>query len=467
MYVPPQLSDAVIVGAEVPRTPVAAQTMMSPELMVPVGVQVRLVPGASQAFPIPSLIGGGAPELPVTVKLTPLDSTPDTVTTTFPVVAPLGTDVLMLVAVHPVTVAAVPLNVTVLPPCVDPKFVPVIVTGVPTGPLLTLKLEIAGDGLTPFTVKLRPLEAMPATVTTTFPVVAPAGTDILMVVSLQAVATAGVPLNATVLPPCVAPNLNPVIITGVPTTPKVGLILPMTGLVTVKLTPLDCTPCTVTLTFPVTAPIGTETLMLVLLQLVTLALISRPPEALVKFTELPPCADPKFVPVIVTGVPDGPLATLRLEMAGGTVKATLLEGTPETVTTIFPVVAPIGTEVLMLVAVHPVTTAAPPLKVTVLPPCEDPKLDPVIVTGVPSGPLFTLRLEMAGDVDATPPDEAKAIKPATASAVVLAIVHVADTAPPALCLKSAAASPKIDMESRATNGLATAGVPPCASASTA
>jgi hypothetical protein len=33
-----------------------------------------------------------------------------------------------------VGVAAVPLNVTVLVPGVEPKFVPVIVTGVPTGP---------------------------------------------------------------------------------------------------------------------------------------------------------------------------------------------------------------------------------------------------------------------------------------------------------------------------------------------
>ncbi len=31
-------------------------------------------------------------------------------------------------------VAALPLNVTVLVPCVDPKFIPVIVTGLPTDP---------------------------------------------------------------------------------------------------------------------------------------------------------------------------------------------------------------------------------------------------------------------------------------------------------------------------------------------
>ena len=70
----------------------------------------------------------------VTVKLTPLLATPPTVTTTFPVVAPVGTGTTMLVGPHLVGVAAVPLNVTVLVPCVAPNFVPVIVTDVATGP---------------------------------------------------------------------------------------------------------------------------------------------------------------------------------------------------------------------------------------------------------------------------------------------------------------------------------------------
>ena len=45
-----------------------------------------------------------------------------------------GTGTTMLVALQLVGVAAVPLNFTVLVPCVAPKFVPVIVTDVPTGP---------------------------------------------------------------------------------------------------------------------------------------------------------------------------------------------------------------------------------------------------------------------------------------------------------------------------------------------
>jgi hypothetical protein len=70
----------------------------------------------------------------VTVKPTPLLATPPTVTTTFPVVAALGTDTVMFVAFQFVGMPAIPLNVTVLVACVAPKFLPVTVTEVPTGP---------------------------------------------------------------------------------------------------------------------------------------------------------------------------------------------------------------------------------------------------------------------------------------------------------------------------------------------
>src|SRR5204862_196417 len=71
-----------------------------------------------------------------TVNATPLLATPPTVTTTFPVVAPAGTGTTMLVADHDVGVAVVPLNVTVLVPCVAPKLVPVSVTDTLTAPLV-------------------------------------------------------------------------------------------------------------------------------------------------------------------------------------------------------------------------------------------------------------------------------------------------------------------------------------------
>ena len=47
-----------------------------------------------------------------------------------------------------------------------------------------------------------------------------------------------------------------------------GVIARDVGVVTVKLTPLLATPPTVTSTFPVVAPVGTVTTMLVALQLV-------------------------------------------------------------------------------------------------------------------------------------------------------------------------------------------------------
>ena len=61
----------------------------------------------------------------------------------------------MLVALQLVGVATVPLNVTVLVPCVAPKFVPVIVTEVPTVPEFGLRLVIFG--FVAVTVKLTPL----------------------------------------------------------------------------------------------------------------------------------------------------------------------------------------------------------------------------------------------------------------------------------------------------------------------
>lgn len=73
------------------------------------------------------------------------------------------------------TVALIPLNFTVSLATVELKFVPLIVTVVPTVPLVGLKLEIVGAGVV--TVKALPLVAVwPLTVTVTLPDVAPLGT---------------------------------------------------------------------------------------------------------------------------------------------------------------------------------------------------------------------------------------------------------------------------------------------------
>ena len=67
--------------------------------------------------------------------------------------------------------ALTPLNATAVAPL---KFVPLIVTLVPTGPLVGVKLVIVGAGTT---VKLLALVAVPpGVVTRSGPVVAPVGT---------------------------------------------------------------------------------------------------------------------------------------------------------------------------------------------------------------------------------------------------------------------------------------------------
>ena len=162
----------------------------------------------------------------MTVKLSPLLGSPPTVTTTLPVVAPVGTGTMMLVAVQLVGDAEVPLNVTVLDPWLTPKFAPVIVREAPTGPDEGLRLEILGVGVT---VKVTLLLATPPTITTTLPDVAPTGTGATMLLADQLVAVAVVPLNLTVLVPCDVPKLEPVIVTDVPAGPVVGFRLAMFG----------------------------------------------------------------------------------------------------------------------------------------------------------------------------------------------------------------------------------------------
>jgi hypothetical protein len=63
----------------------------------------------------------------------------------------------MLVVLQLVAAAAVPLKVTMLVPCVAPKFVPLMLTAVPTPPVFGVRLVILGVGT--ITVKLTPLLA--------------------------------------------------------------------------------------------------------------------------------------------------------------------------------------------------------------------------------------------------------------------------------------------------------------------
>lgn len=72
--------------------------------------------------------------------------TPPAVTTTFPLVVPVGTVVVMEVGVQfaAVTVAVLVPNLTV--PTEDPKFVPLIVTVAPTAKVVRERLVIVGTG---------------------------------------------------------------------------------------------------------------------------------------------------------------------------------------------------------------------------------------------------------------------------------------------------------------------------------
>src|SRR5204862_7802054 len=129
----------------------------------------------------------------------PLLACPPSVTTTFPVVAPGGTGATRFVALHLVGVAAVPLPTRRSPALVAPKFVPAIVTAVPTAPEGGVRLVRLGAGAV--TVKLTPLLECPPLVTTQFAVLSPGGTVATRLVALQLVGVAAVPLKVTVLLP--------------------------------------------------------------------------------------------------------------------------------------------------------------------------------------------------------------------------------------------------------------------------
>jgi hypothetical protein len=233
---------------------------------------------------------------------------PGVVTLITPVAAPGGTDVLMCESSVTVNVALTPLkNFTALA-LVNP--VPVIVTGVPTGPLVGLKLVIVGVGEV-VTVKLAvEVTVPPGAVTVIAPVAAVAGTDVLMCEASVTVNVALTPLkNFTALAPV---NPVPVIVTGVPTGPLVGLkpvIVGVGEVVTVKLAvEVTVPPGAVTVIAPVAAVAGTDVLMCE--ASVTENAAVTP---LKNFTALAP-VNP--VPVIVTGVPTGPLVGLKLVIVG-------------------------------------------------------------------------------------------------------------------------------------------------------
>ena len=360
----------------------AAPSKLTEPCVVP-----KLVPAIVTAAPTPPedgdrllMLGGG-----ITVNVIPLLVIPLAVTVTGPVVAPEGTCAVIEVLLQElIAVAAAPLKLT--EPCVVPKFVPLIVTALPTPPDAGSRPVMFGGGIT---VNVIPLLAIPLAVTVMGPVVAPAGAWAVIDVLVQVlIVVAAAPLKLT--EPCAVPKFVPAIVTAVPTPPEAGDRLVMLGgRITVNVTPLLVIPLAVTVTGPVVAPEGTCAVIEVLVQV--LIVVAATP---LKLTA--PFVVPKLVPVIVTAVPAGPKAGDSLEMAGGgiTVNVTPLLATPLTVTVTGPVVAPVGTCTAMELGVQLViVVAAVPLNFTVPP---VPKYDPLIVTAVPTPPEFGERLVTCG-----------------------------------------------------------------------
>src|SRR5207247_4858937 len=129
-----------------------------------------------------------------TVKLPALLAVPSAVVTLIgPVVEPVGTVAVIVVAEFTVKLALAPLNSTALALV---KLVPLIVTLVPTGPLPGVKLEMVG-GL--ITVKLPAL--LSAVGTLIGPVVEPVGAAGVSAVAAVRVKAALAELNSTAVAP--------------------------------------------------------------------------------------------------------------------------------------------------------------------------------------------------------------------------------------------------------------------------
>jgi len=128
--------------------------------------------------------------------------------------------------------------------------------------------------------------------------------------------------------PCVAPKFVPVMVTDVPAMAGLGDMPVMTGTTVNEVTELAVIPATVTVIAPEAVPVGTGATIDVALQLVGVAAVP------LKFTVLKPWLNPKFVPVIVTGVATPPDVGEILEMigAGTIVNSALLLITPPTFT---------------------------------------------------------------------------------------------------------------------------------------
>lgn len=146
------------------------------------------------------------------------------VTEMTPLVAPWGMVVTIVAEFAEAIIASLPLTLTVLLLAIGSKFCPVIVTVIPTGPLVGVKLVTTDETSTIKFVALVAVPAEPAM--TIFPVVAPLGTTAVIVVALLIVKIAALPLSVT---DCTLIKSVPVMVTVVPTVPLVGMKLMIVG----------------------------------------------------------------------------------------------------------------------------------------------------------------------------------------------------------------------------------------------
>ena len=240
-----------------------------------------------------------------------------------------------------------------------------------------------------------PLLKMPLMETVTGPVVAPVGTGTTIPVSDQLVGLAGIPLNATVLEPWLAPRFIPDTETAVPGLPEFGAIVNRVG-ATVKEIELEAVPFTDTTTGPVVASAGTSAVIVDALQLVTCASIPLKEIRLVKGRptngslrpEVASCDAPKPLPDIVTGVPVAPAPGEIADICGEMVNRNALLARVGVVTTTGPEVALEGTTALMVESLQLNTLTGISLNVIVLVPCVDPNALPATVTVDPTGVGF-------------------------------------------------------------------------------
>jgi hypothetical protein len=310
------------------------------------GVALKLVPAMMIVAPTPPLngvklviVGCG-----ITVKLDALVPVwPLRVTVMVPFVAPAGTVVVILVDELAVTTEAVPLNLTELVAGVVSKLAPEIVTVAPTPPLVGVKLEIKGGGITEKLDALVPV--WPSRVTVIAPLVAPAGTVVVILVVVLAVTVAVVPLNLTVLLEGVVSKFAPVMVTVAPAPPVFGVKLEIVGggVIAKEEALVAVWPATVTAIVPLVAPGGTVVVMPVDVLAETTATVP------LNLTVLLAGVGSKLVPVIVTIVPTIPPPGEKFVITGTTIKfEELVPVSPDTVTATGPVVAPTGTVVVMV-----------------------------------------------------------------------------------------------------------------------